>query len=689
MICNSNEFEGINEHDKHWTNWNEDINFTDEEYFEPTHTLPENALNGLSHLVHVVDRATKEQKHLKAVGSGWSYEDIARSDSWRVSLRQLTRRLQYVISGKDTTALNDDWKQRHFNQEGHQRLVHVEAGIEIGALSVVLEADGMAMYTLGGKNGQSIAGAISTSTHGGDWEQPPLPDFVRAIHLVTEGGRELWIEPFSAPITQNDRLKLVLPCANTEIIRDDNIFKSVLVSCGRFGVIYAFVIEVRTAFRVVEVTTKTNPLNLIEALRAGIGTDKLYDPFFNVLRDLPHPPSLKEGSGIISTDNPSFFQLIFNPLNPEDCWVQRRWETSELEDLPKPDMVVKGEVDGTGIFLLAEVALQAIIPLALLIPIVGPFYAFAISLAATEMSIHALGKKMTLGEATELILNALWKLPFGGNVVKDIAYKVIAGNFEQSITTGKRGSHHVITSGTPAESHNIEFRADAIEIIFDAATETYIDFLNTILEASPRFRQCGYISLRPSRSSKAVLSMHNIASPQAVSIEITTIKGLPDNIAWMEYIQRAALFCGGRPHWGQYNKLNELQVISLYGKDLMSWREALLRVSQESTTFSNHFTRQRGLEPLNILREIVSVRRTEQGVTTHLCGPVGSEWSPISVKDVIHQISAGIAQYFTHVHDKVAFLDVIDNEYLRTRPDTMLDNNLDNLPECTDASLPK
>jgi hypothetical protein len=97
------------------------------------------------------------------------------------------------------------------------------------------------MPTLGGHNGQSLAGAISTSTHGGDWNQPPFPDVVRAVHLVTEGGRELWIEAARNPVTKADSdsaaLRAVLPCKDIEIVRDDRIFDAVRFACGRFGVI--------------------------------------------------------------------------------------------------------------------------------------------------------------------------------------------------------------------------------------------------------------------------------------------------------------------------------------------------------------------------------------------------------------------------------------------------------------------
>lgn len=683
MVCKSDDFVGANEQNKQWTNWNGSVPFTAEEYWKPAHSADDAPPDGLLQLVHVVARATNEEKHLKAIGSGWAFEDIAKSDAWVVSLRQLTRRLDYVV-GATGAALTDEWRQRQVDTTtGTRRLVHVEAGIEIGALNDMLAADGLGMRALGGRNGQSLAGALSTSTHGGDWEEPPLPDFVRALHLVTHGGQELWIERASEPVTQDDRLRPVLPCADAQIVRNDDTFNAALVSCGRFGVIYSFVLEVRAAFRVVEVITTPARSELLQSLRDGIDGGDLYGPLFTLLKAIPVPAGLAEATGVIATAVPSYFQLIFNSQDPNDCWGQRQWETTETEDLPRPDMVVRGELDGLGIFVLAEAALPVAGALAIAtVPLLGSVYAAAIALTAIEMAIHAHGRQMTLGDAAELVLNAMWKLPFVGNAVREVAHGVLGGQFAQSMTTGTRGPHDILTSGTREGSHNIDYRGDSIEIIFDATTTEYLDFLDTVLAAAPSFRQCGWISLRPSRASRATLSMHNFDSERAVSIELTSLKGLPDNRDWMRYLQREALQRGGRPHWGQINDLSESQVMTLYAEKLIAWREALLRVSGESTLFSNHFTRQRGLEPLNIVRQVTSVRRTTHGVTTHLCGPAGSEWSPISVADAIRQIKAGIARYFTRGGDRVAFLEVVGNEYLRTRPDAAGENNLDSLPTC-------
>jgi hypothetical protein len=52
--------------------------------------------------------------------------------------------------------------------------------------------------TLGGAGGQTVFGALTTGTHGGDFRQRPISDAVVALHLVTDGGDHFWIEPSSS-----------------------------------------------------------------------------------------------------------------------------------------------------------------------------------------------------------------------------------------------------------------------------------------------------------------------------------------------------------------------------------------------------------------------------------------------------------------------------------------------------------
>ena len=62
-----------------------------------------------------------------------------------------------------------------------------------------------AFKTLGGAGGQTVFGALTTGTHGGDVKLPPIAEPVRAMHLVVDGGKHFWIEPKSPPDLPSNR----------------------------------------------------------------------------------------------------------------------------------------------------------------------------------------------------------------------------------------------------------------------------------------------------------------------------------------------------------------------------------------------------------------------------------------------------------------------------------------------------
>jgi hypothetical protein len=107
-----------------------------------------------------------------------------------------------------------------------------------------------AFATLGGAGGQTVFGALNTGTHGGDIHMPPLADCVMALHLVADGGMHYWIEPesfhFGIQATLTDKQKLEAFYGQAKgtfkVIRNDDLFNAVLVSAGRFGIVYSVVI---------------------------------------------------------------------------------------------------------------------------------------------------------------------------------------------------------------------------------------------------------------------------------------------------------------------------------------------------------------------------------------------------------------------------------------------------------------
>ena len=588
MVCQASVYTGIRDDGLSWTNWSGRVTRTRESYFVPAPS-PNAAVPGvlvaplgLMQLVNVIAAATAASKHVHAVGTGWAYEDLAVGDNWTISLERLASRLLTTVGATTDRhgaagsgpGLTDEWFHSQLDPLAPTRLVHVEAGITIGALVDLMQADALALPTLGGANGQSLAGAINTSTHGGDWDQPPPPDAVRAIHLMTDGGRELWIEPASRPITVDQRLRSTLSCPTVEIVRSDEVFDAAVVGLGRFGVVYSHVLEVRSSFNVAEWVTQPGRAPVLAALRQGLADPQPFARLFQLLDAAQPPGTLPEATGHAI---PYFWQMVFSSRDSADLWVQRRWlapnnpHISNLAAGPAP--------------VCTALALAIVLPDFL--------------------------------------------LPGGLALMDAEARLIIGGAFTGAMSSERRGPHALLTSGTTAYRKNIAYRADSIEVVFDARAADYLDFLDAIQTTAPGFAQCGYISVRPSRSSNATMSLHNVASDHAISIEVTSLSGLPGNAAWMSLAHAEALARRGRPHWGQINTLDLATTARLYGAHLDAWGRALNQVSGGSSIFSNTFTRARGLEPRMAFSQTdVSVPAPDQ-LLVAATGPTRSDfWGP-------------------------------------------------------------
>ncbi len=107
---------------------------------------------------------------MRAVGSGHSFSDVACSDGVLVALDGLSRVLDIDASSG---------------------LVRVQAGITIRELSRRLDAHGLAMENLGDIDVQTIAGAISTATHGTGARLGNISSQVAELTLMLADGSTL------------------------------------------------------------------------------------------------------------------------------------------------------------------------------------------------------------------------------------------------------------------------------------------------------------------------------------------------------------------------------------------------------------------------------------------------------------------------------------------------------------------
>jgi hypothetical protein len=578
MPCASANYTGTDQKNISWKNWSGLFEGTVADFFEP---------NSLDELVKVVQDATAQKRSLRVVGSGWAFEDIAFSSDSMVSLARLNKPLRYVTDNALIAPWTVSGGKRRRGVAGRTPsdhiLFHIEAGATIADLNDALAAAGLAMPTLGGNVGQAVAGAISTGTHGGDPTQSPLADAVVAMHLVTEGGRELWIERDTEPITDDLKLANALPCKDAEILRADDLFDALLVGAGRFGVIYSYVLRVVPAFRLAEWTTQLPRVVVTTVLRDGVANGTFLQP---LLTTLPAPPTAL-GADLTQLVG---LQIVFDTQNVGWCYVTRRWATTRAPDL---NITVGANalctLNTSGVWAAASAVLS---------PLLGvPFYGLAVGVELTKLQTDVLTHPhWSPGDMLADVISGFYGLGLGGSIRLLTCYE-FNDSFAASSGQGKRGPSAAVLAASRADSQQTCFRADSVEPIFDAHTNAYLDYLDVVLNVAPGMRQSGYVSLRWSAKSRAPLSMHNLASGHGVAIEVTSLHGLPDNPAWFQLLEREAISRGGRPHWGQINTLNGAQTTTLYGIDHQNWRVMLRSLVDSSSTFSNQFTVERDLEP--------------------------------------------------------------------------------------------
>ncbi len=190
--------------------------------------------HGLAALRELVRRAEHDEKRLTLLGSAWSLSGAIAppEDAWLVRMRHL--------SAIPEVGLAEEWT----DDPNPGRLVYAQAGAEITDLHVELASNDLSLPTSGASSGQTIAGAVSTDTHGSALEYGGLPQAVRGIHLVVDGGRSLWLEPEEAPGVTSAWLEHV----EADLCRDTDLFEAALVSFGSFGICHGLLLEAEPLF---------------------------------------------------------------------------------------------------------------------------------------------------------------------------------------------------------------------------------------------------------------------------------------------------------------------------------------------------------------------------------------------------------------------------------------------------------
>ena len=187
-------------------NWSKNVEFNDKSYLQPT------SLVELQELI-------RTNPKVRARGTAHCFNEIANTSSVAVNLAKMPRVID--VSSESSS-------------------VKVSAGLTYGELAPELHNQGWALNNLASLPHISIAGSISTGTHGSGIQNQNLPNQVLSFDMVTAEG-EL-----------------------RHINRTNPAFSALVVGLGLGGIVYQYELRIEPTFEVRQVIYPEIPLDVLQ-----------------------------------------------------------------------------------------------------------------------------------------------------------------------------------------------------------------------------------------------------------------------------------------------------------------------------------------------------------------------------------------------------------------------------------------
>lgn len=278
------------ERDQTWTNKHQNVtgqvaryydvwNLWEDESRDPVPWRP-----GLVGLQQAIRDAEASRASVRAFGGSWSLSGAAYCPDFMLNTKPLNVVDVGIKSQNLVAGVNGD------------RLLFAQCGATVQEVHDTLARHDLALQTSGASDGQTLAGAISTGTHGAANQVGGMQDSVVGIHLLTEQGKPLWLERASQPQI-GPRFLQLLDTPPENHLKDDDLFDAALVAFGSFGVIHGYLIE-------------TEPLYTLEAYSRRMD----YSRAVHALETLDVSSlGLPDGAAL-----PFHFEIAFNPYRLGD-----------------------------------------------------------------------------------------------------------------------------------------------------------------------------------------------------------------------------------------------------------------------------------------------------------------------------------------------------------------------------------
>lgn len=264
----------------------------------------------LTEIAEIIRRAERENRRVRAVGSGHSFSDVALTDDFLIDTHGLKRVLE-----PETETLKPD--------ERRDTLVEAECGICISDLNTKLDKKGLALKNAGGHTAQTIVGALSTSTHGSGIEIGSIASFVKSIVIVGGEGKVYRIEP-SDGITDPQEFRK--RHGDVELRQDDDWFNAVVVGLGCMGVVYSVTLEVMHKYWLKETRVMSRWTQMKTELLKGdvLRNNRHYEVLVNPYKfDGDHTCLITARETTSRPPHPSPEQANRSPLSTLFSWLPR------------------------------------------------------------------------------------------------------------------------------------------------------------------------------------------------------------------------------------------------------------------------------------------------------------------------------------------------------------------------------
>jgi xylitol oxidase len=187
-------------------NWSKNVDFNDRAYFQPK------SITELQELV-------RSNQKIRARGTAHCFNEIANTSSYAINLGLMPKTVE-VDAGTNS--------------------VTVAAGLTYGELAPLLQAQGWALSNMASLPHISIAGSISTGTHGSGIKNQNLANQVISLDMVTAEGEIRHID------------------------RTNPAFNALIIGLGLGGIIYQYELRIEESFQIRQVVYPEIPLDILQ-----------------------------------------------------------------------------------------------------------------------------------------------------------------------------------------------------------------------------------------------------------------------------------------------------------------------------------------------------------------------------------------------------------------------------------------